>query len=41
MKIHFLSESLRYAVLEMLMYFVYIPLSLRCAPCASSHKAEF
>ncbi len=41
MKIHFSGESLRCAVLEMLMYFVYIPLSARCTPCASPRNSEF
>jgi hypothetical protein len=35
----FKSESLRCAVLKILMYYLYIPVFARRAPCASSFKA--
>jgi len=35
----FKSESLRYTVLKILMYYLYIPVFARRAPCASSFKA--
>ena len=41
MKIHFMSALRRCAVLEILMYFVYILVSVLRAPCTASHKMNF
>ena len=41
MKTHFMGVLRRCAVLEILMYFVYILVSALRTPCTASHKMNF